>query len=636
MPFVNLNKQLSRKKYSSSKKPRHKKLIIRLFVIFIIIGLMMYLPLRGIYSSTKQLIKAARSVNDGFKQENLDTIRANLRQMKKANDSLSSSLNFLFWARLVPFAGGYYIDATHFSKAAGYELEAVSKVADSLDPYKDELGFKGLPTPGQDRVSQFVRILNKTIPEFDKIEPDLKKASDEVSSIDINKYPEKLGNRNLRSRVDTAKNFIIGAHYAVSQARPALEVAPGILGEPTAKNYLLIFQNDKELRATGGFMTAYAFLKLDKGRVSSSASDDIYRLDEKLLDVCLHKICPLTPPDVLVKYLPEANGKPRTAWSMRDSNLSPDLPTSLKQFEGMYQLLGEGLPFDGIIMIDTHVVEELIKITGPVEVFGTKYSADLDKRCNCPNVIYELEAYSQIIEKGEKDRKAILGTLMQQILARSLSASSEKLPEFINAGVKLANAKHVMIYMHEPQAQQAISKLNWTGEIKQTVADLTASKQDYLHINDSNFAGGKSNIYVTEEVNLEIDLKNKDKVKNKLTITYKNPEAYTTWLNQRNRDYVRIYVPKGAKLISSKGSDVAVTTIEEELGKTVFEAFIEIRPQNSRTLSFEYELPFSAPDGAYPILVQKQPGTKDFDYTIKVNGKKKADFKLSSDQDLKL
>ena len=144
--------------------------------------------------------------------------------------------------------------------------------------------------------------------------------------------------------------------------------------------------------------------------------------------------------------------------------------------------------------MDTAVVEELIKITGSIEVFGTTYSAENDKRCNCSNVVYELENYAQIIEKGQEDRKAILGTLMSQILARSLGTSTEKLPEFINAGVKLANSKHLMLYMHDEKTQSALSKLNWSGEIKQT-------NGDYLHINDANFAGGKSNLFFVQHIN---------------------------------------------------------------------------------------------------------------------------------------
>ncbi|MBI2011823.1 DUF4012 domain-containing protein [Candidatus Daviesbacteria bacterium] len=632
---MNLNKRIemmdSKARYNKSNinmgRKRSRKLIfLRVFIILSFLFVAIYLPIRGVYSGSRSMVASAKAIQAAAKNENLDDIRKNLEEMKKSAGGMNMSLNFLFWLRIIPFVGGYYADAKHFAKAAEYELDAAKVIADSLDPYKNELGFTGQPTPGQDRVAQLVKILDKVLPQIDKVEPQLKKAREEVKSIDVNKYPQTLGGIRLKSRIDTARNFIIGAHYAVTEAKPALEIAPSALGEPIAKNYLIIFQNDKELRATGGFMTAYAYLKLDKGRVSSSSSDDIYRLDEKLLSVCLSKICPLDPPLPIVKYLPEATGKQREAWSMRDSNLSPDLPTSMRDFEKMYQMLGEGLPFDGIIMIDTHVVEELIKITGPVEVFGTTYSAELDKRCNCPNVIYELENYAQIVQKGEKDRKAILGTLMQQILARSLGSSTDKMPEFINSGVKLAIAKNVMFYLHDSKAQDAFSKLNWTGEIK-------GFKGDYLHINDSNFAGGKSNLYVTEEVSLDINLE-KGKVKNKLTINYKNPQKYSTWLNGRNRDYVRIYVPQGAKLLDSKGSDVPVTTIEKELGKTVFESFIEIRPQNSRVLSFEYELPSTFSDKEYPILIQKQPGTKDFKYEIKINGKSKEKFELNADKEL--
>lgn len=634
MPLVNLNRKLDRQEriYGKSRgnnKKSFKKTMIRLVIIFLILGIVIYLPVRGIYQSLKKMNVAAKGVSESLKRENLDDVAKNMKDMRSSAGKLDSSLSLLFWMRFIPYFGGFYQDAKHFAKAATYELNASEEIVKMLDPYKNELGFNGQPSPGQDRLAQMVKILDKILPQIDKIQPDLKNASDEVSSIDVSKYPENWGSRRVRSQIDTAKNFITGAYFAVSQARPALEVAPSVLGEPAPKNYLIIFQNDKELRATGGFMTAYATMKLDKGHLTSSQSDDIYKLDEDLLKVCLTKICPLSPPAPIATYLPEANGKPRTAWSMRDSNLSPDVPTSLKQFEKMYEFLGQGIPWDGIILIDTHVVEELIKITGPVEVFGTKYSADIDKRCNCPNVIYELEAYSQIIEKGEKDRKAILGTLMQQILAKSLGSSTEKMPEFINAGVKLAQSKHVLMFMHDAKTNDALSKLNWNGEIKNTSGD-------YLHINDSNFAGGKSNLYVTQDVELEIGTKDNNKSKHKLKINYSNPQKYDSWLNQRNRDYVRIYVPKGAKLTSSKGSDVAVTTIDDELGKTVFEAFIEVRPQNSRTLEFNYEVPKGVTGKEYSILIQKQPGTKDFKYQIKLNGSKKVDFLLDSDKDLKI
>lgn len=630
MKFANLNKRLQTLDRTTTIQKSHnrKNLIVRFLIVLVILGLAIYLPVRGVYSALKKLNATAKAINLAAKNENLDDIRNNLKDIKSEVSQLNTSLSFLIWVRLIPFVGGFYADAQHFSAAGSQLVEATQLITDLLAPYKDELGFTGHPTPGQDRITQVVKILDKVIPNLDSIQPQLQKASQEVSSVDVNKYPEKIGHISVRAKVDAAKNLITGAYYTVSQARPALKIAPKALGEPDPKIYLIIFQNDKELRATGGFMTAYAFMKLDKGRLSSSTSDDIYRLDEKLLKVCENVVCPLTPPAPIVKYLPEANGKPRTAWSMRDSNLSPDLPTSIKDFEKLYSYLGNGVDFDGIITIDTHVVEELIKITGPIDVYGTTYSADQDKKCNCPNVIYELENYSQIIEKGEQDRKAILGTLMQQILARSLGASTDKLPEFINAGVELANSKHIMFYMHDPDIESALANLNWTGQIKQT-------DSDYLHINDSNFAGGKSNLYVSEDVTLDIDTSSSGDIGHKLTINYSNPQPYNIWLNAINRDYVRIYVPRGSKLTSAKGSEEKVNT-SEDLGKTYFEAFVQVRPQNSTKLIFEYTSPKGALGRDYPLFIQKQPGTQDFLYTIRINGHQKSQFNLSGDKELKL
>lgn len=619
MPLTNLNK-LNTSRLSKRSNTGFK----RIGVILLILTVALILPSIFIYLGFKETASHAKSIVNAYKEQNFDQLTKEVSATKMGLQKANLALNFLFWLKIIPIVGGYYLDVKGFTSAGVEELSALDSILGYLLSSKAELGFDGHPKTGPDRVTQVVKILDKSLPYLDKVQSNFSKAADDVKNIDVNKYPEQYKGKTIRKNLEVAKNFIMGASIAIGSGRQALEVAPQALGIPLAKNYLLLFQNDKEIRATGGFMTAYATLTINNGQVSATTSDDIYRLDEKLLNVCLTKICPLTPPPPIIKYLPEVSGKPRSAWSMRDSNLSPDVPTSAKQFEKMYSFLGEGLPFDGIIFIDTQVVEQLIEITGPIDVYGTKYSAELDKRCNCPNVIYELEAYAEVAAKGEKDRKAVLGVLMQQILARSVGADVEKLPQLIETIALLAQEKHVMFYMHDLKLQDALSALNWTGEIKDYVGD-------YLHINDSNFAGGKSNLYVTQTVTQEINIKNSE-VRKKITIEYKNDQPFGVWLNGINRDYVRFYVPNGSKLVSSKGSEVPVTIIEDDLGKTVFEAFVQVRPQNSRKLEIEYTVPYK-PSGQYKLLIQKQPGAKDFQYKIKLNGSQKADFKLEQDKE---
>lgn len=616
MALVNLQKKNLQK---NSKKKK------RLLVILLIILLAVIFPAVFAYFGSAGVLKHGKQAIAAYKLQQFDSLKEEVTQTKQSLQQVNISLGFLFWVRAVPVLGGYYFDVKNLAGAGVEELIAAEKIITNLEPAKDELRFDGNPKSGPERVTQALGILNKSIPVLAKTEANFIKAYDLVKNINTDKYPKNIRGKALRSNLEMARSFISGLSAATTLGKQALVAAPAALGLPSERNYLLLFQNDKEIRPTGGFLTAFAILTASNGQISSTVSDDIYRLDEQLLDTCLTKICPLTPPAPIVKYLPEVTGKPRSAWSMRDSNLSPNLPTSAADFERMYKLLGKGLPFDGIIFIDTQVVESLIEATGPIDVFGTKYSAEADQRCNCPNVIYELESYAEIAAKGEKDRKAILGTLMQQILARVIGADVEKLPKLIEAMVTLASHKHIMFYMHDKSLQSALSLLNWTGEIK-------SYGGDYLHINDANFAGGKSNLYVEQTITQDIKIQKDKTVQKKVTIEYENPQPFGIWLNGINRNYVRFYTPSGSKLIRTKGSEEQVG-IFDDLGKTVFEAFVQVRPQNLRKLEIEYSLPYRF-EGEYKLLLQKQPGAKDFRHIIKINGSVKADFKLDADKEL--
>ena len=618
--IINLNRKYSRPKGNG------RKILVRLLVFLIFLGLVLGVPINMAYSGVKEAQLHGKALASAYQNQNFGQIQVETSSIKNAALKIDSSINFLFWLRFIPIIGGYYSDVKGITSGGLEELKAVEVILADLKPKEEKLGFLGKPIPSQDRVSQLINVLDQTIPLLDKVEENLKKAKEDVKDVNGEKWPENLLGFPARSTISVLRNFITGVYLAATDNIDVLALAPSTLGQAQPKTYLLLFQNDKEIRPTGGFITAYAFLKVDKGQITTTVSDDIYRLDERLLGTCESKVCPLKPPSPIVRYLPEVSGQPRQAWSMRDSNLSPDLPSSAKEFERMYEYLGQGLPFDGIIYIDSQVVEELIDVTGEIDVFGTPYSSKVDHRCNCPNVIYELENYAEIAAKGTQDRKAILGVLMSQILAKLVGTETEKIPQAIETIVRLANHKHIMFYMHDQKTQSALAKLNWIGEIQ----DFDG---DFLHINDSNFAGGKSNLYVEQTVTQEIKF-DKGKVTKKINIEYKNPQPFGVWLNGINRDYVRFYVPIGSKLISGRGSEDGVRQIGDELGKSVFEAFITVRPQNSRKLEIEYEILYS-PKDEYKLKIQKQPGAKDFQYKVKLNGSQRKDFKLDRDREFK-
>ena len=62
------------------------------------------------------------------------------------------------------------------------------------------------------------------------------------------------------------------------QIAPAL---PGLLGYTEPKSYLILVQNNHELRATGGFLTAAGLMTIDKGNIIDLDFVDSYKLSSK-------------------------------------------------------------------------------------------------------------------------------------------------------------------------------------------------------------------------------------------------------------------------------------------------------------------------------------------------------------------
>ena len=168
--------------------------------------------------------------------------------------------------------------------------------------------------------------------------------------------------------------------------------------------------------------------------------------------------------------------------------------------------------------------------------------------------------------------------------------------------------------------------LGWAGRIK----DYSG---DYITINDANLGGRKSNLYATEDVTQDIKIAGDGSVTKTVTITYKNPQSQDGWLNSVLPNWVRIYVPKGSTLITSEGLEAKADPYED-LGKTVFAGFFQLRPEGVSKVTFQYKLPFKV-SKEYNLLIQKQPGTDGFLYTVNL-GKHTEEFYLKTDQELKI
>lgn len=625
------------------KRPFLKIIFIALAVLIglvVILAIIVIPPAQKTYKDAKDTFTQVKVAVDALKKQDIELASRELDKTKIKLTQTQKDLDSMSYLKFIPLANTYYDDSQHLIKAGFHSLSAAKVLLDSIEPYVDVLGLKGkgnfVSGTASQRIETAVTTMGKITPHIDDLVKYLEQAKREIDYVDPKHYPSFFGGDKIKKGLTTIRQLTDQGVTLITDARPLIKILPSLLGDPKEKKYLVIFQNDKELRPTGGFITAYAVFRVDKGVIHVDKSGDIYALDNGISGKT-------TAPAPILKYLPKV-----PQLNLRDSNLSPDFVTSMDMFNTLYKKASGFVEVDGIIALDTSVLVSTIKILDD-EVYagGVRFTSKEDSRCDCPQVIYELERLVSTpksvdlkvttLAAVQAQRKDLIGTLLYAIMDKALK-SSPKLywgPLFQDMLTQVGE-KHVLFYLYNKDAQSGIEALNAAGRIR-------SYEGDYLHINESNFGGAKSNLFVKENVNQDYDVAGDGIITKKITINYKNPHAPSDCnlergnlcLNAVLRDWIRIYVPKGSKLVDFKGSEVKMISYDE-LEKTVFEGFVTVRPKGSATFTLSYTLPFKVKDGMLPLMIQKQPGTNANEYTIKVKGQQINKFPLLTDKEISI
>lgn len=626
-----------RGKFSIKRIPKAIWIVLGIFLLVCVVSLF---PLLKVYKSAQATYAQAKNAWVAVKKQDIEGGLAGLESTKTSLAQTQKDLHAMAYAQFIPIFGWYYSDADHLIKAGFSGIDSARITLEAIKPYQDVLGLKGksnfVQGTAEQRIQLAVTTLGKITPQIDNISGSLEGAKSEIDQVDPAHYPPIFALKKVHDELSTVKTVADAGVTLVNQARPLVKILPNLLGDQKDKKYLVIFQNNAELRPTGGFMTAYAVFRLSNGVVHVDEASDMYNLDNRV---------PSHPkaPEAILKYLPKVY-----TLNLRDANLSPDFVESMKTFQSLYNTIPGKTDVDGIIALDTHVLVSTIKILDD-EVYagGVRFTTATDQRCDCPQAIYTLESIADTphsydlrisnVAAINASRKDIIGTLLYAIMDKALKSSPKKYwGPLIQSLLAETSQKHVLFNLVNQDAQIGVEALNAAGRIK----DFDG---DYLHVNDTNFGGDKANLFVRESVEQDYSVAGDGTISKTITIKYTNPyapsdcnlERGNLCLNGDYRDWLRIYVPKGSKLVDSKGSEVTVTS-SDELGKTKFEGFLTVRPKGAAIFTLTYKLPFKVSSKSMPLLIQKQGGTDQNQYTIKVNGSQREQFNLETDKEVKI
>ena len=581
-------------------------------------GYSKYARLRPPIASLLNLARHLQTLNDDrqgtlvrLKQEGIGSLLQDVAQAEGDLRTLRRELRPILWLcpRLawLPRIGDDLAAVPHLLDM-GIELVSAGWWAGyGLEPLTD-LALK--PSVGGD-------LLGQALPRLALARPHLLEAGDALARAqaarDAFAQAELLP--QISKRLTQLDAYLPLARWGIQ----AMLAAPELLGADGPRTYLLIAQNNQELRPTGGFISGVGELRVERGKIRSVELRDSYAIDPP--GALAHPL----PPEPLAKYMWAG------ALLLRDANWSPDFPTSAEVIASLYQQAQSAPSLDGVIAADLNAVKLFVDALAPLKLPG--YDAPLTG----DNVMDILQQYwaapvgagtleQQKTSDWWRHRKDIMGDLLTGIVNRVQSDPGTldlaRLAQVVKACME---EKHILAYFRNADLAAMAAENLWDGSLRE-------GADGYLMVIDANLGFNKVDASIERRVEYSVDLR-QDPPQAEVTLTYRNKSrdrgdpcrhedlrdqteykvrSYEELTEGCYWDYVRVYTPAGSQLVSVEGAEGDVD-VGAELGKSVWGTFLGLRPGQEKQLRFRYLLPgrMLAKDRPYSLLVQKQSGATD-------------------------
>lgn len=539
--------------------------------------------------------RIGQSVSRDVSQQKFDQAKKDLSILKTGLATTASDLHRMAGLGWWPYVGQQY-------RAVDGLLQVGHDGTDAIEPLITFMQNLFAPFAGQGKISLSsisTEDKGKLLAGISGQEDSLRQAQTAIhrTATDLDRIPTRgLIPQLARIIVPLKQQFPI-IIQALDQAIPATHVLPPILGYPQAKTYLFLLENNTELRPGGGFIGTYGLMKVSSGEITSLSTDNSYNLDE-----AAKKLPVIVPPEPLQLYL-KAH-----AWYFRDSNWSPDFPSSAQQALTLYQREGGSRRVDGVLAVTPTAISNLLRLVGPISVGKIQFTADnfTDK------LQYYVDQGFAFAGQDLSERKDIVGVLTTEMVKRLMALPVTQWKDVFLILSQQLKQKQILWYMMDTSTQSLLVEQNWAGAI------TPQPGADYLLVADANLASLKTDPTIVRTYRYHVNVTSDGQAEATLTIHYDHRGKFD-WKTTRYRTYVRAYVPAGSELLDSHGAQVRERSnkagpvkISSELGLTVFGAFKSIEPGTSDELVLHYRLPAAVAEqlnkNTYTLVAQKEAG----------------------------
>jgi hypothetical protein len=596
-----------------------------------------------IFLSIVRLVNAARSLQeqqarvervveggilnaDGQELEDIvTTVRANVAEIKQVAGPFAGLGGGFGW---LPTIGPLLADARPLLEMADAGSQIAASALDAFKPLLNDqagAGDSSQDKPLSESLPQIASVLSESSEELRQADAAAERLLAARSDLEHESdYPSSIS--ALLDRLDENAGLL---HDGLKLA----QAAPQLLGMDRPKTYLILAQNEDELRPSGGFISGAGRVIIDRGRVVNLTFDNANLVDDwqnKPYD---------QPPSPFTEFMG------MDIFLFRDANFWPDFRTSAAQALALYSY-GQDVNLDGVLAIDQQFMQQLLAAIGPLPV------PDLGRIVDAANVVSQLrEEWGPGVDNPNWiiERKAFMAPLAAAFLAQ-LEGGLPSGREFqlVETLQRTAQQRHLQLFAADPAVQTILDQTSWSGRM-----DVSGGG-DFLHVSDANMGFNKVNAVVERSLAYRVNLDPDGGATAELDVHYSNPPSpepvacvhgtrydadtqYESLTSDCYWNYLRVYAPAGSRLTWSSENPVP----EDELMSgaawpgvarqapsegdsfAVFDNFLLLAPGQLAAVSFHYNLPSTVlrSEGdkrVYQLQIRKQAGTAGNTATIQV------------------
>jgi hypothetical protein len=376
------------------------------------------------------------------------------------------------------------------------------------------------------------------------------------------------------------------------------------------------------MRPTGGFITAVGRVTLDQGQITELEFGDSYTVFDQ------NTIYPPPPQPMLdfmqIPYL-----------TFRDSNWSPDLPTSAQIARTLYEE-DMKVGFDDIITIDLNAVQALVAAIGPLTVPGIDEPITGE---NIVDIMKELWArppdsdvsLSENVGQWWPQRKEFIPKLAKAVLDKVLVEGVDPLL-LATTALDVLDRRGIQLVLADPAMAEVMARRGWDGALAPSDGD------DFLAPVDTNMSYSKVDAVIDRTLAYSVTWPAEpgEGAIAQVTVTYNHSgqvpdevclptprygenKTYDDLISRCYFDYMRLYAPGGSQLIDASGVlSNTVSSQRGEKGTQVFSGYFSLKPGQSHSVSFRYRLPPEIREDGYSLRIQRQSGTGPLPVTLQI------------------